>query len=59
MLHLADCSDGENSRCWGRCRVLPIAYPISQMWRFDYEHNYIITPTGSENGNRFYQLGTG
>jgi len=21
--------------------VLPIVYPITQMWRFDYEHNYI------------------
>ena len=21
--------------------MLPIVYPISQMWRFDYEHNYI------------------
>jgi len=37
MLHLADCPDCENSRCW----VLPIVYPITQMWRFDYEHNYI------------------
>ena len=38
---MADCPDCENSRCWGRCWVLPIVYPISQMWRFDYEHNYI------------------
>src|SRR6218665_624138 len=38
---MADCSDCENSRCSGRCRVLPIVYPISRMWRFDYEHNYI------------------
>ena len=37
---MADCSDCENSRCWGRCWVLPIVYPISQMWRIDYEHNY-------------------
>ena len=34
---MADCPDCENSRCW----VLPIVYPISQMWRFDYEHSYI------------------
>src|SRR6218665_3980182 len=38
---MADCPDCENSRCLGRCSVLPIVYPISQMWRFDYEHNYI------------------
>src|SRR6218665_2050459 len=38
---MADCPNCENSRCLGRCRVLPIVYPISQMWRFDYEHNYI------------------
>src|SRR6218665_3164896 len=31
---MADC---ENSRCL----VLPIVYPISQLWRFDYEHNYL------------------
>ena len=36
---MADCPNCENSR--GRCWVLPIVYPISQMWRFDYEHNYI------------------
>src|SRR6218665_449597 len=30
---MADC---ENSRCL----VLPIVYPIRQMWRFDYEQNY-------------------
>src|SRR6218665_1170516 len=38
---MADCPDCENSRCLGRCSVLPIVYRISQMWRFDYEHNYI------------------
>ena len=21
--------------------MLPIVYPISQMWQFDYEHNYV------------------
>src|SRR6218665_1110909 len=31
---MADCE-------YSRCFVLPIVYPISQMWRFDYEHNYI------------------
>ena len=38
---MADCPDCENSRCWGRCWVLPIVHPISHTWRFGYEHNYI------------------
>jgi len=38
MAHLADCPD---CRWWGRLWVLPIVYWIRQIWRFDYEHNYI------------------
>jgi len=41
IVPMADCPDCENSRCW----VLPIVCWISQMWWFNYEHNYInITP---------------
>ena len=64
MLHLADCSDGRLSRLWEQPMLsvtdcLPNKPNVAiWLWTQLYQ-SCAITPTGYENGNRFYQLGTG
>ena len=68
MLHLANCSDGRLSRLWEQPMLRPMLSvtdclsnkPNVAIWLWtQLSQSCAITHTGYENGNRFYQLGTG